>query len=49
MLAYLNDTIIIGKSKTDAEKAVQATIDLLAKLGFIIHPDKSVIKPAKKI
>ena len=49
MLAYLDDTIIIGKSTADAEKAVQATVDLLSTLGFIIHPDKSVLIPAQKI
>ena len=49
VLAYFDDTIIIGKSKADAEKAVQATVDLLSTLGFIIHPDKSVLIPAQKL
>ena len=49
VLAYLDDTLIVGNNKEATEKAVQATTDLLSKLGFIIHPEKSILKPAPEI
>ena len=49
VLAYLDDTIIIGKTKAQTERAVKATTELLSKLGFIIHPDKSVLEPSHEV
>ena len=49
VLAYLDDTIIIGKSRTATQKAVRATVEIFSKLGFIIHPDKSVLDPTQDI
>ena len=49
VLAYLDDTLIVGSDKEATKNAVQATTELLTKLGFIIHPDKSILEPALEI
>ena len=47
--AYLHGTIIVGKSKHKAVLAVAATTELLTELGFIIHPEKSLLEPCQGI
>ena len=49
VLGYLDDTIIVGKSYAKAKEAVNATTTLLTSLGFLVHPDKSVLEPAKEL
>ena len=49
VVGYLDDTIIIGKDEENTEKATRATTDLLTKLGFIVHPEKSVLNPTRKL
>ena len=49
VLAYLDDTIIVGKTVQDTERAVKATTNLLSNLGFLIHPEKSCLEPSQKI
>lgn len=49
VLAYLDDTIIIGKSRAATLQAVQATVKIFSRLGFIIHPEKSVLEPRQEL
>ena len=46
---YIDDTFLVAQSKEGAEKAVQDTARLLERLGFIIHPTKSVFTPKQEI
>ena len=46
VLAYLDDMLIVGKDSVAARSATQETITLLSNLGFLIHPDKSVLDPS---
>ena len=45
VMGYLDDTLIIGRSKDATQRAVSATTKLLTELGFLIHPEKSVLSP----
>lgn len=49
ILGYIDDTIIIESSKQAVVKSVSATTELLASLGFIIHPEKSNFTPVQEI
>ena len=49
VIGYIDDTLIVVKTKNKTEIAVQQTKQLLEMLGFIIHPDKSVFQPTQNI
>lgn len=46
---YLDDSLLIGNNKEDCENAVKDTIDIFDRLGFVVHPHKSVLVPSQKI
>ena len=47
VIGYLDDTLIIANSKEQAEAAVKATTRSFIDLGFIVHPEKSVLSPTQ--
>ena len=49
LIAYLDDLLIIGKTKAEAEKAFQETKQLLESLGFIVSEEKSQPKATQKM
>jgi len=44
VIAYLDDLLIIGKTKEEAEAAFSQVKSLLESLGFVINLEKSVAK-----
>ena len=48
IVVYLDDFLIIGKTKTECAQALSVLIQLLRKLGFAIHWGK-VVDPTQKI
>lgn len=49
VVGYLDDTIIIGDDEKKTKEAITATTSLFSKLGFIVHPEKSVLRPVKEL
>ena len=49
VVGYLDDTLIIGNSEESTLSSVKAVTSLLIKLGFLIHPEKSELKPVKEL
>ena len=49
VLGYIDDTLILGKSKQVTEAAVKATRSMLESLGFVIHEEKSIFEPSQCI
>lgn len=45
VVAYLDDVLILGRTRDQAVAGVLATKQLLETLGFILHPDKSILEP----
>ena len=45
---YLDDILMIEKSKTDCAKNVEVTRETLESLGLVINPDKSQLTPAQQ-
>ena len=46
---YLNDIYLQGKNYNDCLRNIINTLKLFIKLGFIIHPTKSIFVPSKEI
>ena len=46
---YIDDTFLQGESYTECFQNVVDSVDLFQKLGFVIHPDKSVFKPTQTL
>ena len=48
-MCYLDDTLIIGDTVEQTKDSVKAVTQGLERLGFLIHPDKSILEPKKEI
>ena len=49
IMGYLDDSFLMGDTFEECEKAVVASVELLTKLGFQIHPEKSRLLPVQVI
>jgi len=49
IIGYIDDTLLLGKTKEAVTEAVADTTELLQSLGFTIHQEKSVFEPEQKI
>lgn len=49
ILGYLDDSLLIGESELECKENVRATTLLFERLGFVVHPKKSVLQPSKSI
>ena len=49
IIAYIDDTFIIGQNKGKCTEAVKCTQQLFEELGFVINAQKSVIEPSQEI
>ena len=48
-VAYIDDTFLQGEDIEDCQKNIRDTVCLLSDLGFVIHPEKSVLEPTQEI
>ncbi|KAJ8039854.1 hypothetical protein HOLleu_13988 [Holothuria leucospilota] len=49
IIPYIDDTLLIAQSRLEALHALKDTIEVLSRLGFSIHPQKSVLEPCHEI
>ena len=49
VIAYIDDTLLVAKTRQSAKEAVGQTAGLFSELGFTIHPTKSVTEPVHEI
>ena len=49
IVGYIDDSLLLAKSETEAKQAVLQTAQLLSSLGFVVHPSKSVVVPCREI
>ena len=49
LIAYLDDFLLIGKTKNQAEESFQKTKTLMESLGFVINEDESQSEATQKI
>jgi hypothetical protein len=48
-LGYIDDSLNLEDSYTEAERATLHAVELLISLGFMIHPEKSIVTPTQII
>lgn len=48
-LGYIDDSIYFADNYLECEESTHHAVSLLSRLGFIIHPDKSVLTPSQCI
>lgn len=48
-VGYIDDSLLLGDSIRECEQNVDETVCLMTKLGFMVHPEKSIFIPTKKI
>ena len=46
---FIDDTLLMGDSELECVRNVLASLDIFQRLGFVIHPTKSVLKPVREI
>ena len=46
---FIDDTLLMGDSELECVQNVKASLCLFEKLGFVIHPEKSVLAPTHVI
>ena len=46
-VGYIDDSYLQGESVEDCQANINDTCDLFSTLGFILHPDKSVLQPVQ--
>ena len=49
ILGYIDDFLLWALTYTECAKNVQMAVDLFIKLGFFIHPEKSVFNPTTRL
>lgn len=49
MTAYIDDSLLVGNTMEQTTQAVRDAATLLERLGFIIHPEKSIFSPTQEI
>ena len=47
-VGHINDSLLIAQNYNDCVNNIHGTVDLFTKLGFIVHPEKSILKPTKE-
>ena len=48
-VVYVDDNLLLGDTYTECSNNVTETVDLLSKLGYTIHADKSIFIPTQEI
>ncbi|KAI8514349.1 myoblast fusion [Branchiostoma belcheri] len=49
LVVYLDDILVIGRSREACREALWAAIELLSRLGFVPNLEKSVLEPSQRI
>ena len=46
---YIDDSFVVADTKEDCQTTLDRLAELLARLGFVIHPEKSVLTPIQSL
>ena len=49
VLGYIDDTLLVAEEPLECERAVSDAVELLERLGFVVHEEKSVFVPSQCI
>ena len=48
-MGHIDDSLLVAQYYNDCASNINDTVDLFNKLGFVVHPEKSVLKPTQEI
>ena len=48
-IGYIDDSLLLGDSFEECQSNINDTVKLVSDLGFIVHKDKSILVPTKKL
>ena len=48
-MGHMDDSLLIAQNPNDCVNNIHDTVHLFSKLGFIVHPEKSILKPTQEI
>ena len=48
-MGHIDDSLLIAQNHNDCVNNIHDTVHLFTKLGFIVHPEKSTLKPTQEI
>ena len=48
-MGHIDDSLLIAQTHNDCVNNIHDTVHLFTKLGFIVHPEKSILKPTQEI
>ena len=48
-MGHIDDSLLIAQTHNDCVNNIHDTVALFTKLGFIVHPEKSILKPTQEI
>ncbi|XP_068738744.1 uncharacterized protein [Montipora capricornis] len=48
-MGHIDDSLLIAQNPNDCVNNIHDTVHLFSKLGFIVHPEKSILKPTQEI
>ena len=49
ILGYIDDFNLHGDSYDECLTSVKRSVNLMTRLGFVVHPDKSVLQPSHSV
>ena len=47
-MGHIDDSLLLGYNYSACAKNIRDTVDTFIKLGFVIHPEKSVLVPSQE-
>ena len=48
-VGYIDDSLLLGDTFEECESNINDTVKLVSDLGFIVHKEKSILVPSKKL
>ena len=46
---FIDDTLLLGDSELECVRNAKASLELFEKVGFVVHPEKSVLTPTQSV
>ena len=48
-MGHIDDSLLLAQHYEDCEANINDTVHIFTKLGFVVHPEKSILKPIQEI
>ena len=48
-MGHIDDSLLVAQHYKDCEANINDTVHIFTKLGFVVHPEKSILKPIQEV